>query len=108
MLPTSSTPRRSTDRVPPRARAQPQAAAARGRMILNVGAPLTYARSLRACALAQFNRPQDREVLAEDVDWLIHAASDGAYTYDDSFAPPWQKKVRKPVPATRATTRPRA
>jgi hypothetical protein len=46
---------------------------------------ITYARSLRAAALAVYNRPEDRKVLKEDVDWLVAAAVDGAYTYDDQF-----------------------
>src|SRR5207253_8684119 len=46
-------------------------------------APVTYARSLRAAALAVNNRPQDREVLKADVDYLLKAHADGAYTYND-------------------------
>ena len=49
-------------------------------------APVTYARSLRAAALALANRPEDREALKEDVEWLIKAQVNGAYTYDDRFA----------------------
>lgn len=47
--------------------------------------PITYARSLRAAALAHYNRPEDRKVLKEDVDWLVAAAVAGAYTYDDQL-----------------------
>jgi hypothetical protein len=47
--------------------------------------PVTYARSLRAAALAHYNRPEDKKVLKEDVDWLVAAAVAGAYTYDDQF-----------------------
>jgi hypothetical protein len=47
--------------------------------------PITYARSLRASALAYYNRPEDKKVLKEDVDWLVAAAVAGAYTYDDQF-----------------------
>jgi Domain of unknown function (DUF4159) len=48
--------------------------------------PVTYARSLRAAALAAYNRPEDHDALIADVQWLIHAANAGAYTYDDRFA----------------------
>jgi hypothetical protein len=48
-------------------------------------APITYSRSLRACALATYNRGQDRKQLQDDVKWLIRAANQGAYTYDDRF-----------------------
>jgi hypothetical protein len=50
------------------------------------GAPVTYSRSLRAAALAVFDRPQDRKVLQADVKWLIAAQSNGEYTYDDRNA----------------------
>jgi hypothetical protein len=46
-------------------------------------APVTYGRSLRAAALAVYDRREDRKALEEDVKWLIAAASDGAYTYND-------------------------
>src|SRR2546430_1307494 len=46
-------------------------------------AAVTYARSLRAAALAVNNRPEDREVLKADVAYLVKAHSDGAYTYND-------------------------
>jgi len=48
--------------------------------------PVTYARSLRSAALAVYNRPEDRKQLAADVQWLVNAAADGAYTYDDRLA----------------------
>ncbi|HEV8378554.1 MAG TPA: DUF4159 domain-containing protein [Tepidisphaeraceae bacterium] len=48
-------------------------------------APVTYARSLRAAALAVNNRPQDREVLKADVEYLVKAHADGAYTYNDKI-----------------------
>jgi len=51
-------------------------------------APTSYARSLRASALATYNRPQDRAVLSDDVNWLVNAAVEGTYTYDDRYAPP--------------------
>lgn len=47
--------------------------------------PVVYARSLRAAVLARGNRPEDRDLLKDDVKWLIDAAVDGAYTYDDRF-----------------------
>ncbi|MEO6436874.1 MAG: DUF4159 domain-containing protein [Tepidisphaeraceae bacterium] len=70
--------------------------------------PVTYARSLRAAALATFNRPQDREQLRDDVEWLMNAQTMGAYTYDDRYAPVRRvRPVRKPVtpPASRPATR---
>ncbi|HEY7117061.1 MAG TPA: DUF4159 domain-containing protein [Tepidisphaeraceae bacterium] len=45
--------------------------------------PAVYARSLRASALAVYARPDDRDVLADDVQWLVDAAVGGAYSYDD-------------------------
>ncbi|HEV8604861.1 MAG TPA: hypothetical protein VGQ99_05815, partial [Tepidisphaeraceae bacterium] len=48
-------------------------------------APVTYARSLRAAALAVHNRPQDREVLKGDVEYLVKGHADGAYTYNDKI-----------------------
>jgi hypothetical protein len=47
--------------------------------------PIVYARSLRAAILAEANRPEDRDLLKDDVQWLVSAAVDGAYTYDDRF-----------------------
>jgi hypothetical protein len=47
--------------------------------------PIVYARSLRAAVLAMANRPEDRDVLKDDVQWLMDAAVDGAYTYDDRY-----------------------
>jgi hypothetical protein len=47
--------------------------------------PIVYARSLRAAVLAMGNRPEDRDVLKDDVQWLMDAAVDGAYTYDDRY-----------------------
>ena len=37
--------------------------------------PVTYGRSLRAAALATYDRPADRAVLKEDVAWLVQASS---------------------------------
>ncbi|HZN65212.1 MAG TPA: DUF4159 domain-containing protein [Tepidisphaeraceae bacterium] len=47
--------------------------------------PLVYARSLRAAALSVHNRKEDRDALKKDVDWLVAAAMNGAYSYDDQF-----------------------
>ena len=47
--------------------------------------PVTYGRSLRAAALATYDRPADRAVLKEDVAWLVQAQFNGAYTYDDFY-----------------------
>lgn len=62
--------------------------------------PLVYARSLRAAALAVHDRPEDRKQLKEDVEWLIAAAVNGAYSYDDRGAvnviPADPKDVPKP------------
>jgi hypothetical protein len=48
--------------------------------------PVTYARSLRAMALAVYNRPEDRDTLQDDAAWLANAEVQGAYFYDDRFA----------------------
>lgn len=47
--------------------------------------PLTYAHSLRAAALATYDRPEDRQTLKTDVAWLIANQIHGAYTYDDLY-----------------------
>lgn len=47
--------------------------------------PVTYGRSLRSAALATCDRPEDREILKQDVAWLIANQIDGAYTYDDLY-----------------------
>lgn len=41
----------------------------------------TYTRGLRATLLAVHNRPEDKDVLREDVAWLIRAQRGGAYDY---------------------------
>jgi hypothetical protein len=41
----------------------------------------TYHRSLRAAAMAVFNRSQDALTLEDDVRWLLTAGPNGAYTY---------------------------
>src|SRR5205823_243336 len=63
-------------------------------------APITYARSLRASALAIYDRPEDRAALREDVNWLMNAATDGAYTYDDFFTRPKPDQSPPPPPET--------
>jgi hypothetical protein len=44
----------------------------------------TYARGIRATALALNNRPEDREALAADVRYLLANVHGGAYTYGQS------------------------
>jgi hypothetical protein len=64
------------------------------------GLPATYARSIRAASLAVYNRPDDRDLLANDVAWLVNAATAGAYSYDDRYAPnppPVVQRRRKPA-----------
>ena len=41
----------------------------------------TYHRSLRAAAIAVYNRSQDAMTLEDDVRWLLTAGPNGAYTY---------------------------
>src|SRR5207247_3240061 len=60
---------------------------------------ITYARSLRAAALAVYNRSEDRKVLKEDVDWLVAATVEGAYTYDDRFTKAQSASVPAPIPS---------
>ena len=45
------------------------------------GGPETYARSIRATALAVHNRVEDRAALQADLQWLLEATHDGGYTY---------------------------
>lgn len=47
--------------------------------------PITYGRSLRAAAIATYDRPADRDTLKNDVAWLIKNQIAGAYTYDDLY-----------------------
>ncbi|HEY8751002.1 MAG TPA: hypothetical protein VIM11_23660, partial [Tepidisphaeraceae bacterium] len=58
--------------------------------------PITYGRSLRAAALATYDRPEDRKVLEADVAWLINAQIEGAYSYDDLYID-LMKKGMKPA-----------
>ncbi|MEO6436873.1 MAG: DUF4159 domain-containing protein [Tepidisphaeraceae bacterium] len=73
-----------------------------------LSAPVTYARSLRASALAVYNRPQDRQSLTADVKWLINAAVDGAYTYDDRYAQQIHPAAPAPPPEPRSSRDDRA
>jgi hypothetical protein len=52
----------------------------------------TYHRSLRAAALAVYDRPEDHAQLEDDVRWLIEASRYGAYTYQ--MPPPMQPLQR--------------
>ena len=49
---------------------------------LRRGRAQTYATGIRATALALFNRPQDRDVLKQDVLALVQSHSQGAYSYE--------------------------
>src|SRR4051812_18980980 len=60
--------------------------------------PITYGRSLRASALAIYDRPEDRAQLREDVAWLVGAAVQGAYTYDDYYTRPGSPGAAQPPP----------
>ncbi len=46
---------------------------------------VTYARGLRATALALYDRPQDHAAIREDVDWLLQSQEGGAFTYNNEF-----------------------
>jgi hypothetical protein len=43
--------------------------------------PVTYARGIRVTALALLNRPQDRQAINADVNYLLATHHDGAFTY---------------------------
>ena len=49
---------------------------------------VTYGRSLRGSALGLLNRPEDRNAFDLDVNWLLRASRDGAYTYGMPKPPP--------------------
>ena len=51
-----------------------------------VQSPVTYAIALRTAALSVYNREEDRDLLKEDLKWLLAAHVNGAYTYDDQFS----------------------
>ena len=55
------------------------------------GTTETYARGIRATALAVYNRPEDRQTLKDDLQWLIGATRNGGYTYSSQSANfmPW-------------------
>jgi phage FluMu protein Com len=46
---------------------------------------VTYARALRATALALNDRPQDHATIREDVDWLLKSQEGGEFTYNNEF-----------------------
>ena len=46
-----------------------------------IGGFETYSRGLRATALAVFDRPEDRDVLRADAQWLVENCDGGAYSY---------------------------
>jgi hypothetical protein len=46
---------------------------------------ITYARALRATALALYDRPQDHWVIKDDVNWLLRSQEGGAFTYNNEF-----------------------
>jgi hypothetical protein len=48
--------------------------------------PKTYAHSLRAAALAVYDRAEDRKALQADVKWLVAAQHGGAYDYGERNA----------------------
>jgi hypothetical protein len=45
------------------------------------GGPATYARAIRATALALLNRSEDRVVMMQDLNYLLNSHMAGAYTY---------------------------
>jgi hypothetical protein len=47
---------------------------------------VTYARSLRATALALYDRPQDHHVIRDDVNWLLQSQEHGEFTYNAEYA----------------------
>ena len=72
---------------------------------LSRGRCQTYAHSLRAAALSVFNRPEDRQVLRADAQWLVDHCDGGAYTYayaDNGEAPAAAPAPPAPEPAADA------
>jgi hypothetical protein len=47
---------------------------------------VTYARALRATALALYDRPQDHHVIRGDVEWLLQSQEHGEFTYNSEYA----------------------
>ena len=47
---------------------------------------VTYARALRATALALYDRPQDHWLIREDVNYLLSSQERGEFTYNNEFA----------------------
>ncbi len=48
----------------------------------NQSGKVVYARAIRATALTLYNRPEDRTAIKGDLEWLLKASQNGAYTYD--------------------------
>jgi len=46
---------------------------------------VTYARALRATALELFDRPQDHQMIREDVNWLLSSQEHAEFTYNNEF-----------------------
>jgi phage FluMu protein Com len=46
---------------------------------------VTYARALRATALALNDRPQDHATIRQDVEWLLNSQQGGEFTYNNDF-----------------------
>jgi hypothetical protein len=46
---------------------------------------VTYARALRATALALYDRSEDHFVIKQDVDWLLNSQEHGGFTYNNQF-----------------------
>lgn len=75
--------------------------------VANSTSPVTYGRSLRAMALAVHARPEDREALKADVQYLLKTSADGAYTYNDRVSRFDQPMVTPPPPGGVKDQRPR-
>jgi hypothetical protein len=60
-------------------------------------APVVYGRSLRAQALSVYNRPGDRAALSADVQYLLKAHRDGAFTYNDRLTRWDQPRTNTPA-----------
>lgn len=46
---------------------------------------VTYARALRATALALYDRSEDHWIIKQDVNWLLHSQEHGGFTYNNEF-----------------------
>ena len=67
---------------------------------------LTYHRSLRAAALAVYNRPEDFPALEDDTHWLVRTCIDGAYSYGKFDLPDPRQQASQPPQGSRITTGP--